>query len=259
LYLSHCPALQCTPMSRIAMHTMIASSTCAPARGPSLLVIQCSVPILECANQGGILIRKYSALYLGWLILCFRWYKVYNSTALTAAPWSCHAQPQLLPLLAAANGQPEGRSASAQTLLLAGAAAAAPVVLDTDGQWSAVEHQTAATASSKLHWQHGVGLRSAAQEVRYDCSCYSPVRILTVMGRSTCAAMPATILASLVGFLSSAAPRPLLVASAVQGACVHRDCWRCIGLADGAANTVSGSAFSSAPGCWCGWCGHPIM
>jgi hypothetical protein len=43
-----------------------------------------------------------------------------------------------------------------------------------------------------------------------------PVRILTVMGRSTCAAMPATILANLVGFFSSAAPRPLLVASAVR-------------------------------------------
>eukprot|EP00878_Enallax_costatus_P047716 GHUV01058799.1.p1 GENE.GHUV01058799.1~~GHUV01058799.1.p1 ORF type:complete len:103 (+),score=12.54 GHUV01058799.1:44-310(+) len=42
----------------------------------------------------------------------------------------------------------------------------------------------------------------------------SPVRILTVTGRSTCAVIPATIFASLVGLRNRAAPKPRLVASA---------------------------------------------
>lgn len=68
-----------------------------------------------------------------------------------------------------------------------------------------------------------------------------PVLILTVIGRSTCAAMPATIFASLVGLRSRAAPRPLLVASgwgqaahsggqregALVNTCAHALCLQC--------------------------------
>lgn len=58
---------------------------------------------------------------------------------------------------------------------------------------------------------------SSAQPPRLPKQLCVPVLIFTVMGRSTFAAIPAIIFASLVGLRSRAAPRPRLVASVVSG------------------------------------------